>query len=128
MILVDASVLIDALKGKDPKLAHLFTTLPVAVCGVSFAEVLHGARDAVHYQNLEGALAKFPWIAVDDSLWKPLAHNLFLLRTNGITVPFQDVVLATVGISNDIEVWTRDKQFLLIQKVLPALKLFIEPP
>jgi predicted nucleic acid-binding protein len=128
MILVDASVLIDALKGKDPKLAHLFTTLPVAICGVTLAEVLHGARDANHYKKLENALAKFPWIASGDNIWNPLAHHLFLLRTNGITVPFQDVVLATVAIANDIEVWARDQQFLLIQKVLPALRLFVEPP
>ena len=128
MILVDASVLIDALKGKDPKIANLFATLPVAICGVTLAEVLHGARDPGHYRNLENALSKFPWVAVDDSIWKPLANHLFLLRTNGITVPFQDVFLATVGIVNDLEVWARDKQFPLIQTVLPALKLFVEPP
>ena len=38
------------------------------------------------------------------------------------------VVLATVAISNDIELWTRDTHFPMIQKVLPALKLFVEPP
>ena len=39
-----------------------------------------------------------------------------------------DVVIATVAIENDIELWTRDAQFQLIQRVLPRLKLFQEPP
>ena len=60
MILVDASVLIDALKGKDPKLAHLFNTLSLAICGVTFAEILHGARDPNHYKKLEKARQNFP--------------------------------------------------------------------
>jgi restriction endonuclease S subunit len=37
MILVDTSVLIDALKGKDPKLANLFASLTVSICGVTVA-------------------------------------------------------------------------------------------
>jgi predicted nucleic acid-binding protein len=45
-----------------------------------------------------------------------------------VVVPFPDVVLATVAIANGIELWTRDKHFALIQGVLPALRLFQEPP
>jgi predicted nucleic acid-binding protein len=126
MILVDTSVLIDALKGKDTRLPLMFAAHPAAICGVTVAEVLHGARDADDFKKLEAALAKFPKIAVDDSIWQPLTHNLFLLRTHGVAVPFQDTLLATVALQNDIELWTRDKQFQHIQKVLPALKLFEE--
>ena len=39
MILVDAGVLIDFLRTKDPKLVRLFRSLPVAVCGVTRAEI-----------------------------------------------------------------------------------------
>lgn len=53
---------------------------------------------------------------------------MFLLRTNGVTVPYQDVVIATVAIENDLELWTRDGQYTLIRNVLPGLKLFQEPP
>jgi predicted nucleic acid-binding protein len=128
MILVDASVLIDALQGRDPKLPGLFQQLSVAITGVTAAEVLHGARDPGHFQNLKAALAAFPWIPSDDKLWDVLAENLFKLRTSGVTVPFQDVVVATIAIQNDLELWARDVQFGYVQKVLPALKLFQEPP
>ena len=46
MILVDTSVIIDALRKPDPRLQGLFTTYVAAICGVTHAEVLYGARDA----------------------------------------------------------------------------------
>src|SRR5436853_394603 len=49
-------------------------------------------------------------------------------RAGGVTIPFVDAVIATVAIVNDVELWTRDAHFTLVQSVLPALKLFAEPP
>ena len=45
MILIDSCVIFDHTRGTDPKLAALFKTLQVGVCGVVRAEVLHGARN-----------------------------------------------------------------------------------
>lgn len=50
------------------------------------------------------------------------------LRAAGVTVPFPDVVIAALAIANDVELWTRDAQFITIRGVLPQLKLFQEPP
>jgi hypothetical protein len=50
------------------------------------------------------------------------------LSANGITVPLVDTVLATLSISLAVEVWTYDAHFQLIQKVIPGLQLFQEPP
>jgi predicted nucleic acid-binding protein len=98
-------------------------------CNRQFAaEVLCGARDAGHYQKLVASLAAFPQIAIADTLWETVGRNLWVLRTRGITVPFPDAVIATVAIENDVELWTRDAQFKLIQTALPRLKLFVEPP
>ena len=63
-----------------------------------------------------------------DSIWDDVGDNLAHLRTHGVTVPFADGVLATLAIANDLELWTRDPHFTLIQKWLPALQLFQEPP
>lgn len=128
MILVDSSVMIDALRKPDPKLQNLFNSLRPAVCGIVVAEVLHGARDAIDYSKLVAALAGFPQVAMPDPIWEPVGRNLWTLRSKGVSVPFQDVVIATVAIENDIELWTRDAQFQMIQAVLSALKLFQEPP
>lgn len=71
-------MLIDFLRTKDAKLNTLFRSLPVAVCGVTRAEIL--------------------------------------------------AVIATLGIANSVEVWARDPHFPVIQNILPALRLFQEPP
>jgi predicted nucleic acid-binding protein len=128
MILVDTSIVIDYARGKDAKLQALLPTLPVAVCGITRAEVLHGTRDPAHRKNLLTVLAAFRQVAIPDSLWDRVGDHLAALRAAGITVSFQDVIIATVAIVNNIELWTRDQHFSLMQAVLPQLRLFQEPP
>jgi len=128
MILVDTSVVIDWSRGKDVKLRLLLPSLPVAVCGVTQAELLHGCRDPAHRQRLLADLAIFQFVPMPDALWITVGDNLATLRSNGIAVPLADAVIATLGIENDIEVWARDPHFPMMQKALPRLKLFAEPP
>ncbi len=128
MILVDTSVVIDYAKGQDAKLQTLLPTLSVAVCGITRAEVLHGARDPAHRGNLLTVLAVFAQVAIPDSLWDVVGDHLASLRVHGVTIPFPDAVLATVAILNNLELWTRDTQFIQVQRILPTLKLFQEPP
>ena len=103
MILVDTSVAVDYARGKDAKLIALMRTLPVVVCGIVRAELL-------------------------DSVWDIVGDNLAMLRSRGITVPFPDAVIATLGIESHLEVWAHDPHFLAMQSAMPALQLFTEPP
>ena len=128
MILVDASVAIDWSRGKDANLRRLTPSLPVAVCGVTQAEVLHGSIGPAHRQKLLNDPATFQLVPMPDALWITVGDNLAALRRRGIAVPFPDAVVAALGILNDIEVWASDTHFPLMQKVLPRLKLFQEPP
>jgi predicted nucleic acid-binding protein len=128
VILVDASVIFDHTRNKDPRLAGWFLALPVAVCGVTRAEVLAGARNPADRVNLVGLLTQFAQVPTPDSIWDEVGDNLNALRSGGVTVPFPDAVLATLAIANDIELWTRDSHFTLMQRVLSRLKLFAEPP
>lgn len=63
-----------------------------------------------------------------DSIWDTVGDNLQTLRASGVTVPFADIILATIAITNDDEFWTRDAHFALIQRALPARRLFHKPP
>jgi hypothetical protein len=128
MILVDTSVVIDYARGKDAKLVSLLPTLPVAVCGIVRAELLYGSRDPGDRPALLTLLNTFQQVPIPDSMWDIVGDHLAALRAAGITVPFQDVVIATLAIANDIELWTRDAQYAMIQTVLPALHLFQKPP
>jgi predicted nucleic acid-binding protein len=128
MILVDASVLIDFLRTKDPKLDRQFRSEPVAVCGVTRAEILAGARRVPDRHRLLLFLNRFQQVPMPDGLWDMVGDNIAALNARGLTVPFPDAVVATLGIENDIEVWARDPHFPTMQKILARLKLFHEAP
>ena len=128
MILIDTSVLIDYVRGKDAKLLALLPKHPVAVCGIVRAELLCGALNAGHRASLHALLATFNQVTIPDSLWDSVGDHLAELRRNGLTIPFADSVIVSLGIALGIEVWSRDKHFPAIQVVLPAFKLFQEPP
>jgi predicted nucleic acid-binding protein len=128
MILVDTSVIIDYLRNADPKLDGLFQTLPVGICGVTRAEILHGVRSPADRARTLVILNAFVPVATDEPVWDAAGDNLHSLRTNGVTLPFPDAVIATVAIAHNIELWTRDGHFGLVQSVLHALRLFVEPP
>jgi predicted nucleic acid-binding protein len=128
MILLDSSVVFDHTRGRDPRLAAHFSTFPVAVCGVVRAEVLCGARHPADRAALIRLLDSLAQVPTPEPIWDVVGDTLATLRTNGVTVPFPDAVLATLAIINDLELWTRDTHFALVQRHLPALKLFPEPP
>jgi predicted nucleic acid-binding protein len=128
MILVDASVIFDHTRGIDPRLGQLFKTLPVAICGIVRAEVLHGARNPKDRATLFALLNRFAQLPTLESAWDLVGDNLCTLRSHGVTVPLSDVVLATVAMSHDAELWTRDAHFALMRPHMPTLKLFQEPP
>lgn len=128
MILVDTSVVIDYAKGRDAKLAALLPTLAVAICGVVRAELLCGARDAKHRADLMTLLGTFQQVTIPDLLWDVVGDHLAVLRSSGITVPFPDMVIATLGIHHGVEVWARDLHYPAMRAALPGLRLFQEPP
>ena len=128
MILVDSTVLIDCLRASDAKLLALLHAEGAGVCGVVRAEILHGARNVAHRSQVVQFLDSFTQVNIPGSLWDAVGDTLAELRRKGVTVPFPDGVLATLAIALDVELWSRDQHFQLMQKVLPMLRLYQEPP
>ena len=128
MILIDTSVIIYCMRTGDAKVDKLLRSLPVSVCGITHAELLHGARTPAERKKLLTFLAGIAHVTIPDTIWDAVGDNLSILRSKGVTIPFPDAVIATIAILNDIELWTRDTHFGLVQSAIPALKLFIEPP
>jgi predicted nucleic acid-binding protein len=128
MIIVDASVLIDYLRNGDAALLATMQANGAALCGATRAEILHGARGPKHRQKLVQLLNTFSLVSMPDAAWDTVGDNLAVLRANGLTVQFPDAIVATIAILLDVEAWARDQHFPAMQKFLPALKLFPEPP
>ena len=84
MILVDTSVVIDYIQGKDAKLMVLLPTLPVAICGIVRAELLHGARHPKHRADMLTLLSTFSQLTIAESIWDSVGDNLAALRASGL--------------------------------------------
>jgi predicted nucleic acid-binding protein len=123
MTLLDASIIIDGLRSKDLPLVEEMRSLGGAVCGVTRAEILSGARTTDDHARLLTILDGFRQTAIPEAMWDAIGETQARLRANGVTVPLADAVLATVALSLDIEVWSRDAHFSAIQQVIPTLKL-----
>jgi predicted nucleic acid-binding protein len=128
MILLDASIIIDGLRAKDIQLLGRMNSADGAVCGVTRAEILSGARGQQDRTRLLTILDGFQQVAIPEAMWDEIGGVQAQLRVAGVTVPLADAVLASVGMSLDVEIWARDSDFNNMQRVLPALKLYRENP
>ena len=128
MILVDTNVLIAVLRTNDAKLVNLLNSHGAAACGVVHAELLCGARTPRERSLIIAMLSTLATVPIAEALWEQVGDNLARMRSRGVTVPFPDAVLATLAVSLNIELWTRDQHFALVQQAIPALRLFQEPP
>ncbi len=64
-----------------------------------------------------------PLLEVTAADWDAVGLNLAMLRRNGLIVPFQDVIVATMAVRADYELWCNDRHFSLMLAFLPALRL-----
>ena len=123
-ILADSNIFVDFWKNPTNSMIDTFTNENVVVCGVIRAELLHGAKSSKNLEEINSLLDEFEEITFDQSDWKMLGNELYQLRTNGITIPFGDAIIAHLAIRYHLKVWTRDKHFDLIKSVLTDLQLY----
>ena len=83
MILVDSCVIFDHTRGTDTRLGGFFKPLPVGVCGVVRAEVLHGARNPANRTALLALLDLFSQVPIPEDCWDAVGDNLAVLRSHG---------------------------------------------
>lgn len=124
MILVDTNIIIGFWRRPDDRTAGIFAAEDIAISGIVKAELLHGARSYRDCERILSALEDFPCIDMSPSDWESLGKNLYILRSHGITLPFQDAAIATLAINYRAELWTKDNHFTLIQNVLHELELY----
>jgi predicted nucleic acid-binding protein len=127
MILIDTSVLVDYLRSPTDRTLRLFEENEAAICGVTRAEVLAGARNPADLDRVARSLDVLGQVEIAEGLWDLLGKNLSLLRAAGAMVPLADALIATLAIEHDLELWTRDTHFVRIQGILTGLRLFQEP-
>jgi len=123
MIIVDTNILIDYLHTPSQNASNVFANNVIATCGVVITEMFRGAHSLTERNHIEDIMQDFKYIDLEETDWKQLADLFIVLKQFGITVPFQDAIIAYLALKESCTIWTRDKHFSLIKSVIPELEL-----
>jgi len=124
MKLVDTNIFIDYWKYQDEKSKKIFESNDIAVCGIVYTELLTGCRTENKKIEMINSLSSCKYLKFTKKDWIRFADFLKKLKLSGVTVPFQDGIIAWLAIKNNCEVWTKDNHFTVMKAVFPELQLF----
>jgi len=120
-VLIDSSVWIDFLNGRDDVVAAvtlLIRSGRVVVCGQVLQEVLQGSRDDKAFTKLEGQMAAWPAEIEEPADFVEAARLFARLRWRGVTVPPTDCLMAAVAIRRKLLLYANDVDFDAIPGVI----------
>jgi predicted nucleic acid-binding protein len=128
MVIVDTSVLVDFFREKgdgNVKLAvrALFNAYEATLCGPVEMEFLGGARDHER-DRIRAWFNILPYARNDQKLWRKAAGHFAMLKARGLTLPWNDVLIASVAIEHRCRVYSSDNHFTAMAEVLPGLYLY----
>ena len=133
MILIDTSVLIDYLKGKENAATEKFQeildlSIPFGINSLIFQEVLQGARNEEEYKKLKEYLETLDFYELTKgrSSYEEAAYLNFLCRRVGITVRSTiDLLIAQTAIEHAVPLLHNDSDFNNIAKVIKTLLIYL---
>jgi predicted nucleic acid-binding protein len=122
MVLVDTSVWIECARREgrlDCKtgLQGLVEVAEAVICGPIKLEVLAGAR-AQDRPRLSAGLECIPLKMIDDGAWDFALHCAWRLHDQGHTVPWNDLLIASLSLQWGCRVYAADPHFQLMGEVL----------
>jgi predicted nucleic acid-binding protein len=132
MVLVDATVWIDYLRGHDNSatrwLDQQLTYQALGLADLTLCEVLQGVRDEYEFRDVRDDLLRFNVFSTGgQELAMAAAQNYLNLRRRGVTVrKTVDCIVATFCIESGHELLHRDRDFEVFEKFL-GLRV-VHPP
>lgn len=126
MILPDSSAWIDYLRARDtPARAALRAAIDqgiVVMCEPVWAELIAGARDDRHQEQLEETLGSFDMIPTTFDDWENAATISRVARRSGQTIrTFIDCLIAGIAVHHDATVLHSDGDYERIAAAFPLL-------
>lgn len=124
MYLVDTSVLIDFLKGKETKQSKklekiIVNHIPFGISIFTYQELLQGAKNEKEYEKLRRYLITQKIYYPTHETFDASAYLFFSCRKKGITLRGTiDTLIATTAIENGLILLCNDKDFEHMTKVV----------
>ncbi|MDZ4286452.1 MAG: PIN domain-containing protein [Prosthecobacter sp.] len=115
MVLVDSSIWIEAARRQGDleakvSLEALLEEYEAATTSPVLLEVLGGARKEDR-QRMRGYFDVIPHVLVDAKDWDHAVEFAWQLKDKGHSLPWNDVLIASVAIRRDLRVYAQDKHF-----------------
>jgi predicted nucleic acid-binding protein len=128
MVMVDSSIWIEATRrngSKEAKLGinGLLVEYKASFCSPIALEVLGGARREERNKLVE-YFSVLPYVAAREEDWQAARHNGWILRDNGVTAPWNDILIATISIRMESRVYVQDRHFEKMTEHLDGLDLY----
>jgi len=132
MILVDTTVLIDALKGIRNEKSALFLkvirdNIPFGISEYTYLEILQGARNQAEYDQLCEYLSDMNifFLPKDLRTYNTASKMYFDLRRQGVTPRSTiDILIALTATEYNLALLHNDKDFTAFAEKMPMLKIF----
>jgi len=122
MVLVDSSCWIEASRKNGrievkAAIKGLLDEFLALLCGPVEMEVLGGARKSER-SIMQRYFDILPYRASDHKIWRQAVLTGWKLRDAGLTVPWNDTIIATIAVEYGYRVYSIDKHFPAMAKVL----------
>ncbi len=130
MYLVDTSVWVDYIKGKDSSVVEFLDTLllvpmSVGITDLIYMEILQGAKSEAGFSKLQRYFStqQFYGFSNAQSSYEAAAFIYFSCRRQGITVRSSiDCLIAQCALENELILLHHDKDYKNLEKVIPQLQ------
>ena len=122
LVLVDSCMWIHALRLKgdrDAKLGinGLLQEYMALLCGPVELEVLGGAGKNER-KKIKDYFDILPYRKSDHKIWRAAVETSWLLRDHGLSVPWNDAIIATIAQAYGYRVYSEDKHFRAMAEIL----------
>jgi len=127
MVIVDTSAWIEFFR-RDGDLAvklamkALIEVLEATLCGPVEMELLGGARSHER-ARIQSRFDILPYVNNDQKIWREAATTYAKLRSAGATLPWNDVLIATLALNKNLRVYSVDPHFEVMSRHL-KLRLY----
>ena len=115
MILLDTNVIIDLLNNEDDSRWDLLNQEDCVICGIVISELYSGIRRKKEEKAVELFVNSLDCLSVEEGDWQKIGQLISNFKKNGLSVPFQDAVLAYLSIKYGCKILTLDKHFPMMK-------------
>ena len=115
MILLDTNVVIDLLNNEDDSRWDLLNQEDCVICGIVISELYSGIRSKKEEKAVELFVNSLDCLSVEEGDWQKIGQLISNFKKNGLSVPFQDAVLAYLSIKHGCKILSLDKHFPMMK-------------